>query len=141
MFPVLLLSALLNPSLRKQRLTVQFLTYSEAAAKTNFLRFTFKTAQCERNACFLGWRDLKNKKTKKLLYTTPCGLIDDKLINKFERFISKVTLLLIKMERLAVARQNKISLFFKQGVQGLCPCRGSVFQKILIHHLVIRCFS
>lgn len=49
-FPILLLSAQLNPPLRKQRMTVWFLTHSEAAAKTNFCDLTFKTAQCEMNA-------------------------------------------------------------------------------------------
>lgn len=66
MFPVLLLSALLNPPLRKQRLTVWFLTYSEAAAKTNFCDSLSRLHNARKTPLFLGWCDLK----KTSLYDT-----------------------------------------------------------------------
>lgn len=118
MFPVLLLSALLNPPLRKQRMTVWILTHSEAAAKTNFCDLLSRPHNVRWMPLFFQDGLIK----KSLLYMAPCDLLDDKLINMSGLW--KATLPLIKRVRLAVARQNKISLFFKTGCPRAVPSQG-----------------
>lgn len=89
-----------------------------SCCQNQFLRLTFKTAQCEINAPVF-W---DGAILKRLLYMISCGLLDDKLINL--SVLWKVTLLLIKRERLVVARRNKITLFFKTGCPRAVPLQG-----------------
>lgn len=107
-FPVLLLSALLNPPLRKQRMSL-VLDALCSCCQNKFLRWML-----------LFFRDAWLKKASS--YMAPCGLLDDKLINMSRLW--KATLPLIKRVRLAVARQNKISLFFKTGCPRAVPSQG-----------------
>lgn len=115
MFPVLPLSALLNP----WRLTVWFLMYSEAAAKTNSCDSLLLPHGARWMPLF--FRDGSILK-KPFSIRHPSDYVK---INswKWAGFWNTI-LLLIKRVRLAVARQNKISLFFKTGCPRAVPLQG-----------------